>query len=874
MVKIRHLGRVLLGLATLFVVSSVPASAGIGDAIDRSTWTITASSTQGGDNPGTTSSTINNANDCGGPAAIIDGDNSTYWHSNWSSNPMGSSANPEWFVVDRGESELSTAEAAVGIGGISYTPRQGSSVGNGTATSVLIYIGDDFSDILAVTPGTSSNNARATISALGTTDSRYVTSATWTASTAVKTLAFDKEYKGRYILFVIADSSTDSYYKYKFGSCAEFNAYTYANTADVTYNYYIGSVADDNKYGASSEGTVILGSAVTAPTAPTYTTVDSYTITQGSNTLGTTDAVSSTDDITVNVILNEDLPFEVSTDDATYYYIFGIHSTDNASFPNGEDSWVIKYNGTSLSKEVMDYAQNISTLDDSYLWYIKGSLLNGFKLYSKNSGESFLRKPTTGNTACSFGSDETYCNFKLYASDAVSGEYCFKLDDDTYYINKNGDGILQGWTDRDGGSSIHFRPISYLPEVYYTEVITTCNDDIYNAPEGAIGLRTTSSIDYSAATTAYDASVKAPFDDTTTAALVAANTTAKAAIDAIEYDEVRDDLTGYYRIISAYPGFNNEKGLYTDSKFMWGTVTKSMVNAIYKIEKNESDGASGRPYVLLSLNENKYLNGVYGALSSEGTPSDQGHISIANLGGGQFTITCGNGMLHTEGWSGGVGGSLTNWTAGVNTGSAWYFVPATELEVALNTVGEASYATTYLPFAVSGVTSAKAYTGTLDKEAKTLTATEISAFPAKTGVILKSDESAETATLAIAESADAISGTNDITGTLASIAITDDNRANYLVFGRKNVSEGETAVTEPGFYQYTGTTIPANKAYLDNSTSSEAIRLVFGGETTGIDAATIFGGESNAPVYDLSGRRVATPVKGGIYLQGGKKFIK
>jgi hypothetical protein len=29
----------------------------------------------------------------------------------------------------------------------------------------------------------------------------------------------------------------------------------------------------------------------------------------------------------------------------------------------------------------------------------------------------------------------------------------------------------------------------------------------------------------------------------------------------------------------------------------------------------------------------------------------------------------------------------------------------------------------------------------------------------------------------------------------------------------------------------------------------------------------------NAPIYDLSGRRVMNAVKGGIYIQNGKKFI-
>lgn len=32
--------------------------------------------------------------------------------------------------------------------------------------------------------------------------------------------------------------------------------------------------------------------------------------------------------------------------------------------------------------------------------------------------------------------------------------------------------------------------------------------------------------------------------------------------------------------------------------------------------------------------------------------------------------------------------------------------------------------------------------------------------------------------------------------------------------------------------------------------------------------------KSNAAVFDLSGRRVMAPVKGGVYIQNGKKFVK
>lgn len=64
-----------------------------------------------------------------------------------------------------------------------------------------------------------------------------------------------------------------------------------------------------------------------------------------------------------------------------------------------------------------------------------------------------------------------------------------------------------------------------------------------------------------------------------------------------------------------------------------------------------------------------------------------------------------------------------------------------------------------------------------------------------------------------------------------------------------------------------------NKAYLEHAAGAAAIALDFNlGTTTGIQNAVV-SEQLNAPIYDLSGRRVQNTVKGGFYIQGGKKFI-
>ena len=67
----------------------------------------------------------------------------------------------------------------------------------------------------------------------------------------------------------------------------------------------------------------------------------------------------------------------------------------------------------------------------------------------------------------------------------------------------------------------------------------------------------------------------------------------------------------------------------------------------------------------------------------------------------------------------------------------------------------------------------------------------------------------------------------------------------------------------------------AGKAYLPASFTTSTLgvlRFNFGG-TTAIESVLNNNTDANAPIYDLSGRRIMNTVKGGIYIQNGKKFI-
>ena len=77
----------------------------------------------------------------------------------------------------------------------------------------------------------------------------------------------------------------------------------------------------------------------------------------------------------------------------------------------------------------------------------------------------------------------------------------------------------------------------------------------------------------------------------------------------------------------------------------------------------------------------------------------------------------------------------------------------------------------------------------------------------------------------------------------------------------------------PTIFLYATKRIPAGKAFLDIApTSARELNIVFGDETTGI--RSIDNGQLTMDnVYDLQGRKVAQPAKGGLYIVNGKKIV-
>lgn len=210
-----------------------------------------------------------------------------------------------------------------------------------------------------------------------------------------------------------------------------------------------------------------------------------------------------------------------------------------------------------------------------------------------------------------------------------------------------------------------------------------------------------------------------------------------------------------------------------------------------------------------------------------------------------------------------------NDTQTVLTDAAYAFtLTAATITLPLNysEADDARFATTCLPYAVE-VADAKGtvetFAGKLNSEKTELTMVKVNAVPANQGIIIKGASSDESVVLNVIDAAETID--NDLQGNTQELT----DLTGVYSFGRAN---GDGKV---GFFRSTNSTLRANRAFvkIDNS-ASQSIAMNFNGTVSSIESVNTNNATmSNAPVYDLTGRRVMKMVKGNLYIQNGKKFI-
>lgn len=524
--------------------------------------------------------------------------------------------------------------------------------------------------------------------------------------------------------------------------------------------------------------------------------------------------------ITIRVDGHEDLPFEKGQ-----WYVMKMHS-------NKQHYLSVADNSIAFTK-VADLGLGVVLDDESYFWSITGNLADGFQVSNKATGDCI--SPDESPALSSSGT------WELAKSTANDAWFCLKNTATGKYMNLDlGGGSVAYWTAADAGSSIYFASPASLAIDALQDALQTWE----SAPQGAVGYPVALDANQ-LQTTIGNLQEGNPFD------VDAAKAGAALCEQTVQLTE------GYYRIYNAHEGlYSNSKGIYFDGgSFVWGSIDNQHVDHIVKVVP--SANAEGK-WCLVAPNYNRYMQGVAGAAGeSESTNSG---FELISLGNAQYNLSFGNGKSHAEGHNNGAGegGNLVSWDEGKGSASAWYILPANSLDVQLATdqYANGAFAVAYLPFDVAGEGLS---VGVLNSDQSVLKLQDVTAVPAQQGFIIEAAANTPSVTLNIVSDAAAIEA-NDITGTLAPTTLDAGHVFNV----------GETI----GFELSYSAEVGANQAYVTNSKYQGAIFLRDSdGLPTGIGQAQQGGLDSQAPVFDLSGRRVAGTVKGGVYIQNGHKFI-
>lgn len=562
-------------------------------------------------------------------------------------------------------------------------------------------------------------------------------------------------------------------------------------------------------------------------------------------TIGATEPATITEACTVKVTCTENLPFvsSASYEEATWQVI-DIHSYEN------NYTWKFVAVDANVETPVMAKSQNAS-LGDEYYWAFVGDLLDGFKIYNKAAGASLtLRKAENGNTPSVMSATDDRNIFKLHKSaTSISNSFCFKIDGDTHYVNKQ-NMTLQGWTAKDEGSSCRvFTPASF--------VLNTLGG-FESAPSGAVG-----SYSYLA-----DAEKYATF-----APVIAAVKADQYDIEALkaldELNMVADIVAsekvamapGYYRIQNV---LRNRMIGYDGTNRVPTSVGKAEISTVWSFENGATEGT----YYIKNLNANAYMKAPGGG--NDLVESNMASYNVPSLGQAQFNLGVGSNLLVDYGGNKGLG---VWWGNGLDSDGAWYIIPATELDI---TVSDAGWATTCLPFDVVLPEELTAYaltdvSGVNGEETGSVSLISKAGIKANQGALLKGD--AGTYTLSIEETSSNWE-TNLLSGTTVAKDMSTVEGDVYLLTsdGAGSAQLSKLVLAEDA--ADAKKTLAANKAYLNIATSATRYFVFnFGDDTEtaieGIEAENT----ADAVVYDLAGRRVQKAQK-GLYIVNGKKVIK
>lgn len=353
----------------------------------------------------------------------------------------------------------------------------------------------------------------------------------------------------------------------------------------------------------------------------------------------------------------------------------------------------------------------------------------------------------------------------------------------------------------------------------------------------------------------------------------------------ISTDQIKEQV-GYYsrslidEVKNNITNAADDKAAYKAVKSFGQLINLPVDGKVYNLyalysdgNKNYPGGAEGK-WVAQKLENNTYkfvnttadkdglINKWGDATSYVVSTQERKKFGALTLNNGQYLCVDKNGVVDR------LTGGDNNTSHGFSTDFMFEEVSSTNyaghaVNFTESTDGKA-YATLNLPFATTiptGVTAYKKVDGTESSVKLDVYKNADEVLPANTPVLLQADAAGKKTFAPAAYESKVETG---FSGTLAA-AVKDANA--YIL-----AKDGEAVK----FCKLSATsnTVNANKAYFTlTAAAANALNFDFGGVTTGIENA-VADKANNAPIYDLSGRRVMNAVKGGIYIQNGKKFVK
>lgn len=423
----------------LSLLMSMGAMTTSAQVLSRTGWTVT------------TSGECDDSN-TGHAAAIIDGKNDTYWHSNWgNTNGSGDNAKqlPQFFQLDLGsEQEFQT---------IGYMPRKNVK-DNGVVKGYKLYVSDRPFETV-----NSSKTAAQIVSALGEPAMKGTFSYEGENTASLKTATATSVLKGRYVLFVVTDAvaTTNDHY----ASCAEFYLAkgTTIESKTMTYHYKVDGVEYATR-------TISYFDASTAPSVPTVDYLANG-------------AMTKTDDSNYNVACTTAYPFVAQTTfdaNTAHWYSMAVRANDGNHLLAAKDNGKV---GT-ITKELLGCPEGIG---NEMQWAFVGNLKDGFTLYNKANNKQIVVKQVTETVN---NKETTYTQFDLADNEGAA----LKLRKDNngfglyategYCFNRFDQDRIAQWEGFDDGSTFRIQePNDYV--LNYAAQYSLYDDN--GAPEGAIG---------------------------------------------------------------------------------------------------------------------------------------------------------------------------------------------------------------------------------------------------------------------------------------------------------------------------------------------------------------------------------------------------